>query len=61
MPEPSLRETLAWAGAFVAYVALGYWTKGLVLNWIVGPLFPLLVLVVVPRALGRRSRGGSTP
>jgi hypothetical protein len=54
MPDARRREALAWAAAFVAYVALGYWTKGLVLNWIVGPLFPLFVLVLIPRALGRK-------
>ena len=35
MPDSPSREALAWAAAFVVYVALGYWTKGLVLNWII--------------------------
>ena len=35
--------------AFVGYVVLGLLTRSVVLNWIVGPLFPLLVLYVVPR------------
>ena len=44
---------------FLLYVALGLLTKSLVLNWIVGPLFPLLVLYVVPHlvGLGRRRLG----
>ena len=55
MPDSPRREALAWAAAFVAYVALGYWTKGLVLNWIIGPLFPLFVLILIPQALGGRN------
>jgi hypothetical protein len=35
--------------AFVVYVALGVLTRSVVLNWIVGPLFLLLALYVVPR------------
>ena len=37
--------------AFLAYVALGLLTGSVVLNWIVGPLFPLLALYLVPRAV----------
>jgi hypothetical protein len=37
--------------ALVAFVALGLLTRSVVLNWIVGPLFPLLFLYVVPRAV----------
>jgi hypothetical protein len=38
--------------AFVVYVVLGLLTRSVVLNWIVGPLFPLLFLYVVPRLAG---------
>lgn len=38
--------------AFVAYVVLGLFLKSVVLNWIVGPLFLLIVLYLVPRAAG---------
>jgi hypothetical protein len=38
--------------AFVVYVALGVLTRSVVLNWIVGPLFLLLSLYVVPRLVG---------
>ena len=43
----------AWAyvAAFLAYVALGLLTRSVVLNWIVGPLFPLLALYLVPRTV----------
>lgn len=34
---------------FVVYVGLGVLTRSVVLNWIVGPLFPLLALYVVPK------------
>lgn len=45
--------TAAYAVLLAAYVALGLITGVAVLNWVVGPLFPLLVLHVLPRA-GRR-------
>jgi len=61
MPEAPRRGVLAWSITFVAYVALGYATKGLVLNWIVGPLFPLLALVILPRILRRQPDGEHTP
>lgn len=57
-PEAPVRRALhenpvAWAVLFVAYVGLGMALKSVVLNWIVGPLFPLLFLYLLPRALGR--------
>ncbi len=47
-----------YAAALAAYVVLGVLTKSVVLNWVVGPLFPLLVLYLLPRgvsALRRRT------
>jgi uncharacterized membrane protein len=41
---------------FVLYVVLGLLAKSAVLNWIVGPLFPLLVLYVIPHLAGRARR-----
>ncbi len=52
-PEPEDAPAAAYVAAFVVYVVLGYFLKSVVLNWIVGPLFLLLVLYVVPKALGR--------
>ena len=46
--------------ALVAFVALGLATKSVVLNWIIGPLFPLLVLYVIP-SFWRRVRDGAWP
>lgn len=47
----------AYVAAFVLYVALGYFVKSFVLNWIVGPFFLVIVLYLLPRALrGSRSR-----
>jgi hypothetical protein len=42
---------VAYSGAFVAYVVLGLVTRNWVLNWVVGPLFPVLVLYVAPHAV----------
>ncbi len=53
-----IRESLwPWVAAMAVYVVLGVTLKSVVLNWIVGPLFPLLVLYLIPTALGlRRNR-----
>lgn len=40
---------------FVVYVVLGLVIKSAVLNWIVGPLWLLATLYLVPLALGRRA------
>ena len=37
--------------AFAVYVVLGIATRSVVLNWIVGPLFPLIVLYLLPLAV----------
>ena len=42
-----------YLAAFVVYVVLGLAFKSVVLNWIVGPLFLLLTLHVLPSALRR--------
>ena len=47
-----------YALAFVAYVLLGYFLKSAVLNWLVGPLFLLIVLHLVPRAFARARGDG---
>jgi hypothetical protein len=55
--EPSDAPAAAYVVALASYVALGYVFRSVVLNWIVGPLFLVLVLYVAPRALtaaGRR-------
>ena len=44
----------AYVAALVVYVVLGYFLKSAILNWIVGPLWLVLVLHVLPKALGRR-------
>jgi hypothetical protein len=63
-PPPPRDDWGRYAGALVLYVALAVTTLSLhenvvLLNWIVGPLFPLLVLYAIPsalRALARRLR-----
>lgn len=37
----------------VSYVALGLLWKSAVLNWVVGPLYPLAVVYLLPRLLSR--------
>lgn len=57
MPEPRRQagaaSVPAYLAAFVVYVGLGLVVKSAVLNWLVGPLFLVIVLDVIPR-LGRR-------
>ncbi|HET9443540.1 MAG TPA: hypothetical protein VFO65_09465 [Acidimicrobiales bacterium] len=47
-------EGVLYAVAVLVYVPLGVLLKAVVLNWIVGPLFPVLVVYVIP-ALVRRA------
>jgi hypothetical protein len=50
----------AWALTFGSYVLLGYHLRTVVLNWIVGPLYPLLVMHVLPNGVRRLlGRGGA--
>lgn len=51
---------LAYGFALVLYLVLGYLTKSVVLNWVIGPLFPLIVLYVIP-SFWRRVRDGVWP
>lgn len=51
--RPVIRRLAPFAAVLVVYVALGVTLKSVVLNWIVGPLFLLFALYLVPRALGR--------
>ena len=47
-----MSSPVAWAVLLVAYVLLGLALKSLVLNWIIGPLFPLIFLYLIPRWRG---------
>lgn len=48
-----------YLAALIGYVAIGYATQSVVLNWIVGPLFPFIVLYLGPTLVTRvRSRIG---
>ena len=54
-PAPPDRvPAYAYLVALAVYVALGLVARSLVLNWIVGPLFPMLVLYLIPRTMRRR-------
>lgn len=53
-----LDQPIAWAVLLAVYVALGVVLKSAVLNWIVGPLFPLVFLYLLPRVLRRGGDAG---
>lgn len=42
-----------YAAALAVYVTAGYFLKSVLLNWLVGPLFLLIVLYLVPTLLRR--------
>lgn len=45
-----------YAAALVVYIVGGFLFQSVLLNWIVGPLFPLAVLYVLPNVLRRVSQ-----
>lgn len=52
---------LGWyAVALAVYIGAGFFLKSAILNWIVGPLFPLAVLYAVPALLRRRGAEART-
>lgn len=51
--RPLQDQPIAWVVLLVVYIALGVAVKSVVLNWIVGPIFPLIGLYLLPRLLGR--------
>jgi hypothetical protein len=46
---------IAWIGVLAIYVILGLAFKSVFLNWIVGPLFPFVVMYLIPRLWRRRT------
>ena len=47
--DGSDRNALLWfLLALALYVVLGLFAKSLLLNWVVGPLFPLVVIGILP-------------
>ena len=55
-PPESWRLLLRYGLTLCLYVCLGLALKVVVLNWIIGPLFPLIVLELLPRATRRIGR-----
>lgn len=50
---------LGWyVAALVVYIAAGYFLKTWLLNWIIGPLFLLIVLYLLPTWFARLVRLG---
>ena len=61
-PREGRATAALYAVTLVAYIAIGYLTKSVVLNWVVGPLFPLLVLYLLPRVADMvRGRSAARP
>ena len=54
--EVAYTGALAFVLALATFVVLGYFFKSLVLNWIVGPAYLVVVLHVIPTAVHRRRR-----
>jgi hypothetical protein len=55
--DGSDRHGLLWfLLALVLYVALGLVAKSVLLNWVIGPLFPLVVIGILP-AVWKSQRG----
>lgn len=42
-------EGVLYVVAAAVYITLGVFLKSLVLNWVVGPLFPFLVVYLIPK------------
>ncbi len=57
---PGLPAPIWFVASFITYVAAGLILKSVVLNWIVGPLWLLVTMVLIPTAV-RRLGGGRTP
>ena len=59
-PVPGLPGPAWFVATFVGYVVLGLVTRSVVLNWVVGPLWLLVTLYVLPEAVRRlRGRGAA--
>jgi hypothetical protein len=48
------RRFLPFVVVFVIYVTLGVMGRTFLLNWIIGPLFLLITLELIPRLFGRK-------
>jgi hypothetical protein len=48
------RRFVPFVVVFVIYVTLGVMGRTFLLNWIIGPLFLLITLELIPRVLGRK-------
>jgi hypothetical protein len=51
--KPLYQHPIAWVLIMGVYIGLGITVKSVVLNWIIGPAWPVLLLYVIPRALRR--------
>jgi hypothetical protein len=62
MPVTSGNHISGWwyAAALLVYIVAGFFLKSVLLNWLVGPLFLLIVLYIVPSLLRRLARRART-
>ncbi len=59
--DASTEEPIAlgwYVAALAVFVVAGYYLKTWLLNWIIGPLFLLIVLYLLPTWFGRLRRFG---
>ena len=48
-PPPGAPRVAAYVATLAVYIVLGYFLKSVVLNWIIGPVFLLIALYLLPR------------
>lgn len=53
-------EGLLYALAAIVYISAGVMVKAIVLNWIVGILFPVVVVSAIPSMIRRRASARGT-
>jgi hypothetical protein len=58
--EDTPRTAALWLLVLVIYVALGYRFKTVFLNWIIGPIFPFVLMYLLPM-LWQRLNGKAAP
>ena len=61
LPDAGTQEPIAlgwYVAALVVYIGAGYFLKTWLLNWIIGPLFLLIVLYLLPTWFSRLAQLG---
>jgi hypothetical protein len=58
--EDGPRTVVMWVLVLILYVVLGYWFKTVFLNWIIGPIFPFVLMYLVPAIWQRLTQSQDT-